>query len=58
MFHKHLNEKLLGEWLILLFPNHKWINNKSVPNSGIRARPDYRNDELMILVEFDGLYAL
>ncbi len=44
----------MGEYLKIVFPNHEFIHNKKVPNSGINRRPDYRNDELKLIVEFDG----
>lgn len=49
-----LNEKRLGEFLKLLFPKHEFIHDRIVPNSSSRRRPDYRNDDLKIIVEFDG----
>lgn len=34
-----------------------WVHNKVVPNSVLtRHRPDFRCDELMVIVEFDGYY--
>lgn len=50
----YLTESRLGEFLTKLFPNHMFVHDKTVPNSGIKNRPDYRNDELMLIVEFDG----
>lgn len=50
----YLTEKFLGELLKEIFPNNEFINDKSVPNSNTRRRPDYRCDELMLIVEFDG----
>ena len=31
-----------------------WIHNKTVPDSGIQTKPDFRNDKNKIIVEFDG----
>lgn len=53
---RYLTEKILGEVLKKLYPNNTFIHDKSVPNSGSRRRPDYRCDELMLIVEFDGLH--
>ena len=54
MMNNYLTEKALGEYLTQIFPNHEFIRDKTVPDSKIRNRPDYRNDELMLIVEFDG----
>lgn len=51
---EYLTERLLGILLRNLFPNQEFIHDRIVPNSGTRARPDYRCDELMLIVEFDG----
>lgn len=50
----YLTEKKLGETLEKIFPDVEWIHNRKVPNSGINNRPDYRSDDLMLIVEFDG----
>lgn len=50
----YLTENTLEFYLSLIYPNHKFIRNKIVPNSNIQNRPDYRNDKLMLIVEFDG----
>jgi hypothetical protein len=50
----YLIEKKIGEALGTLFPGRTFVHNKSVPKSESRARPDYRCDELMLIVEFDG----
>lgn len=50
----YLTEASLGEALKVIFPDHEFIHNKTVPESGLRTRPDYRNDDLMLIVEFDG----
>jgi hypothetical protein len=51
---RYLNEEFLGEVLTKIFPSVEFIHDKTVPNSGTRRRPDYRSDELMLIVEFDG----
>ena len=52
---KYLTEKKLGIYLSELFPKIEFIHDKSVPNSlNKRRRPDYRSDDLMIILEFDG----
>lgn len=50
---KYLNEKNLGIFL-KKFYNKEFINNKRVPNSNILNRPDFRNDELKLIIEFNG----
>mgnify|MGYP003300900943 CR=1 FL=1 len=50
----YLNEEKLGKCLAELFPNNKFVYNNAVPGSGIRNRPDYRCEELKLIVEFDG----
>lgn len=50
----YLDEKQLGLLLKDLYPKINFINNKQVPNSGIQGRPDYRSEDLMLIVEFDG----
>lgn len=49
----YLTEKSLGNYLQLLF-NDTFIHNKVVPGSNSKCRPDYRNDVLMLIVEFNG----
>lgn len=50
----YLDEKQLGSLLKDLYPNVEFVHDRQVPNSGIKSRPDYRSDELMLIVEFDG----
>jgi len=50
----YLTEKSLGIYLNKIFPNHEFINSKKVPNSEINFRPDYRQDDLKLIIEFDG----
>ena len=52
----YLTEKELGKILKHIFSNHPFIHNKQVPNSNIKTRPDYRNDILKLIVEFDGYH--
>lgn len=51
---RHLNEEFLGDVLQYIFPDNTFIRDKVVPNSNSRRRPDYRCDELNLIVEFDG----
>ena len=44
--------KSIDEYLKILYPNNEFVYNKAFPN--YRFRPDYRCDELKIVVEFDG----
>ena len=50
----YLTEEKLGEFLKILYPDLEFIHDKIMPNSGILNRPDYRNDELKLIVEYDG----
>lgn len=43
----------LEEYLAVIFPGKKWVHDKAL-GGGVRSRPDYRCDELMLIVEFDG----
>jgi hypothetical protein len=52
----YLTEEKLGDILITLYPSNEFIHNRVVPNSGLKNRPDYRCDDLMLIVEFDGHY--
>ena len=54
LYDGYLTESKLGEVLKILFPNVVFTHDKIVPNSGIKNRPDYRSDKLMLIVEFDG----
>jgi len=51
---EYLTEKTLGEWLSFIYKGYDFINNKKVPSSDISNRPDYRNEDLKIIIEFDG----
>lgn len=51
---EYLTEKSLGVFLKQLYPKHQFINNKVVPKSGLKNRPDFRNEKLKLIVEFDG----
>ena len=50
----YLDEKKLGQCLAEIFPDYKFIHDNAVPGSGISNRPDYRCEELKLIVEFDG----
>lgn len=50
----YLTEDNLSEILKVIYPRIEWIRNKTVPDSGLKNRPDFRNDELMLIIEFDG----
>lgn len=50
----YLSEGLLGCYVRHIFKNCEVIHNKQVPNSGLKTRPDYRIDDLMLIIEFDG----
>lgn len=49
-----LNEEKLGEALAVIFPGKDFVHDKKVPESGVNKRPDYRCEELKLIVEFDG----
>ena len=51
---EYLTEAKLELYLKNIFPNTNIIRDRIVPNSGIKNRPDFRIDELMLIVEFDG----
>lgn len=44
----------LEEYLKVIFPGIKWINNESFVK-GRQIRPDYRSESLNLIIEFDGL---
>ena len=50
----YLTEKKLGDIFQVLLPELEFVHNKTVPDSGIRQRPDYRFEALKLIVEFDG----
>jgi len=50
----YLTEDILEQRLKETYPNYEFIRDKIVPNSGIKNRPDFRNDELKLIYEFDG----
>lgn len=50
----YLTEHSLGEYLTIIYPGVDFIRDRMVPNSGIKNRPDYRSDDLNLIVEFDG----
>jgi very-short-patch-repair endonuclease len=50
----YLTEESLAQELRHLYPGEQFIRDKTVPGSGIRKRPDYRCDNLKLIVEYDG----
>ena len=53
-----LNRTGLEDYIKVIFPEipeDHWVHNKSIPDSGRRIRPDYRCEDLKLLIEFDGL---
>ena len=50
----YLTESKLESILRSIYSRTDFIKNKTVPGSNIRNRPDYRNDKLKLIVEFDG----
>lgn len=55
MIHEHLTEKLLGEFIDSRIGKlHTIIHNKKFPCNELNFRPDYRIDDLKLVVEFDG----
>jgi hypothetical protein len=54
-----LNRTGLEDYLKIIFPHtNDWIHDKQlgkVNNSIIKSRPDYRSEELKMIIEFDGL---
>ncbi len=53
MIKDYLTEDLLGKFLEERF-NVKFERDKTAPDSGIRLRPNYRNGDLKLIIEFDG----
>ena len=51
---EYLTEGKLGDFLAKEYSDGVWVHNKQIP--GGRFRPDYRNEELKMVVEYDGLY--
>lgn len=49
-----LTEERLGNFLSKLFSGLIFERDKVVPGSGIKHRADFRNDDIMLIVEFDG----
>lgn len=49
-----LTESRLENKLKILFPQNEFTRDKVVPNSAIKNRPDFRCDELNLIIEFDG----
>lgn len=51
---KYLTEGSLGDYLAIIYPNVDFFRDRMVPESGLRNRPDYRSEQLKLIVEFDG----
>lgn len=45
----------LDQYLKVIFPNKEFIHDKTIPALHSRFRPDYRCEEIKLIVEFDGL---
>ncbi|NCD00386.1 MAG: hypothetical protein EOL95_11905 [Bacteroidia bacterium] len=54
--HEYTTESLLGEFLSNLLPNSEIIHDKKVPDSNIGNRPDYRIEDLKLIIEFNGKF--
>lgn len=50
----YLKENILELYLKEFYPFYNFVKNKTVSNSGIRNRADFRCDELNLIIEFDG----
>jgi hypothetical protein len=51
----HLTEKSLGEILNIIFPTKTFIHNKYFTfDDDFKCRPDYRCNELNLVIEFNG----
>lgn len=50
----YLTEDNLGKIFQIAQPDVPFVRDKTVPESGIKARPDYRFDSIKLIVEFDG----
>ena len=53
MKNEYLTESSVSILLDELYPNVEFVQNRSVPGSGVKFRPDYRSDVLKLIVEFD-----
>ena len=52
----YLNESNLFIFLKSIFPNYNIIHNEVIPDLKQRIRPDFRIDEIKLIIEFDGVY--
>lgn len=50
----YLTEKNLTQIFESCVPEFQFVHNKTVPDSGIKSRPDYRFETIKLIVEFDG----
>ena len=48
-----LTEEILLDYLKIIYPGYEWVHDKQFIK-GRKVRPDYRCEELKIIVEFDG----
>ncbi len=47
----------LLEYLNVIFPDvNDWVWNKTIPNAKRRFRPDYRSEQLKLIIEFNGVH--
>ena len=48
----------LEDYLLVIYPEiseEQWIHDKPIDGSGRRTRPDYRCEQLKLIIEFDGV---
>jgi very-short-patch-repair endonuclease len=50
----YLTEASLAKKLQEIFPGERFVRDKVVPKSGVKTRPDYRSNNLKLIVEYDG----
>jgi len=51
---EYLTEKNLGEFLKEFLPSSEIIHDKKVPNSNVSYRPDYRIENIKLIIEYNG----
>jgi len=54
--HDYTTEELLGEFLEDFLPKYEIVSNRKVPNSSISNRPDFRIEDLKLIIEFNGKF--
>lgn len=52
----YLTEEILGKFLKEFLPETEIIHDKKVPNSNINNRPDFRLDDIKLILEFNGKF--